>query len=193
METYSVFPTDFTLQGYRMLIYTYWLDGKIMQQYSLSTNSCMMLMYPIIRAFNRGVPGSLRALSTSQFRLHESISGPDIINVTIITKDGIEERVKGKVGERLLYLAHRHGIDMEGSCEASLACTTCHVYVENHEEKLPEPTEEEDDLLDQAPFLELNSRLGCQIVMKEELSGIVVRLPQATRNFYVDGHKPQPH
>eukprot|EP00096_Caligus_rogercresseyi_P005792 TRINITY_DN21807_c0_g1_i1.p1 TRINITY_DN21807_c0_g1~~TRINITY_DN21807_c0_g1_i1.p1 ORF type:complete len:151 (-),score=33.46 TRINITY_DN21807_c0_g1_i1:117-569(-) len=150
-------------------------------------------MISIIRSVSRGLPRSFRGISTSRVRLHESISGPDVVNVTIITKDGKEEKITGKIGEKLLYLAHRRGVDMEGACEASLACTTCHVYVENHEERLPEPTELEDDLLDQAPFLEINSRLGCQIILSEELDGLVVRLPQATRNFYVDGHKPQPH
>merc|ERR1719445_2902950 len=90
----------------------------------------------------------------------------------------------------------RKGIDMEGACEASLACTTCHVYVESEDEhwdELPEATETEEDLLDMAPFLAANSRLGCQIILSPEIDGIVLRLPRATKNFYVDGHKPQPH
>ena len=91
---------------------------------------------------------------------------------------------------------------MEGACEASLACTTCHCYVEGEsnageEEEffdlLQEATEEEEDLLDMAPFLAVNSRLGCQVILRPELDGIVLRLPRATKNFYVDGHKPQPH
>ncbi len=87
---------------------------------------------------------------------------------------------------------------MEGACEASLACTTCHCYVESQQEQdyfdlLPEATETEEDLLDMAPFLAVNSRLGCQIILTPELDGIVLRLPRATKNFYVDGHVPQPH
>ena len=49
---------------------------------------------------------------------------PDTISVTFITKDGTRIEVKGREGERAMYLAHRKGIDMEGACEASLACTT---------------------------------------------------------------------
>ena len=103
--------------------------------------------------------------------------------------------MKGKDGERALYLAHRYGIDMEGACEASLACTTCHCYVEGQDlfDSLPEATEEEEDLLDMAPFLAVNSRLGCQVILRPHLDGIRLRLPRATKNFYVDGHKPQPH
>lgn len=83
---------------------------------------------------------------------------------------------------------------MEGACEASLACTTCHCYVVgDFASKLPEADEKEDDLLDLAPFLKENSRLGCQIVLDKSLDGIQLVLPAATRNFYVDGHKPKPH
>lgn len=69
--------------------------------------------------------------------------------------------IKGKVGDNVLYLAHRYEIEMEGACEASLACTTCHVYVhDDYLDKLPVPDEKEEDLLDLAPFLKENSRLG---------------------------------
>ena len=122
---------------------------------------------------------------------------PATIRVRFVTKDGASVDVLAKEGERALYLAHRTGVDMEGACEASLACTTCHCYVEKNEKDffdlLPEATETEEDLLDMAPFLSVNSRLGCQIVLTPELDGIVLRLPRATKNFYVDGHKPQPH
>lgn len=83
---------------------------------------------------------------------------------------------------------------MEGACEASLACTTCHVYVlGDYLDKLPEADEKEEDLLDMAPYLKENSRLGCQIILKKELEGLKLQLPKATRNFYVDGHTPKPH
>lgn len=83
---------------------------------------------------------------------------------------------------------------MEGACEASLACTTCHVYVkDDYLNTLHPPEEKEDDLLDLAPFLKENSRLGCQIILTKEMEGMELELPKATRNFYVDGHTPKPH
>lgn len=83
------------------------------------------------------------------------------VNVTFIDKTGQKIKVKGKVGDNILYLAHRYEIDIEGACEASLACTTCHVYVHHdYTNKLPAPDETEEDLLDLAPFLKENSRLG---------------------------------
>ena len=116
------------------------------------------------------------------------------VNITYTDKFGKATKVRGKVGDNVLYLAHRHGIEMEGACEASLACTTCHVYVlDKYLEKLPEPEEKEDDLLDMAPYLKENSRLGCQIILTKDLEGLELQLPKATRNFYVDGHTPKPH
>ncbi|XP_050041743.2 adrenodoxin-like protein 1, mitochondrial isoform X2 [Dermacentor andersoni] len=121
-------------------------------------------------------------------------SDDEVVNITYVRKDGSKVPVRGKVGDNLMYLAHRYGVEMEGACEASLACTTCHVYVrEDYCDKLPEPDEKEEDLLDLAPFLKENSRLGCQIILTKDLEGMEVTLPMATRNFYVDGHVPQPH
>ena len=75
-----------------------------------------------------------------------------------------------------------------------MACCTCHVYVdEEYFDKLPDPKEEEEDMLDLAPLLKPNSRLSCQIILNKELEGMTVTLPKITRNFYVDGHVPEPH
>lgn len=96
---------------------------------------------------------------------------------------------------RLSFLFRfRYDIEIEGACEASLACCTCHVYVdEKFYDKIPEPTEDEEDMLDMAPLLKPNSRLSCQIILNKQLEGLTVTLPKITRNFYVDGHKPEPH
>lgn len=118
----------------------------------------------------------------------------DVVNVVYIDRSGGRIPVKAKVGDNVLYLAHKHGIELEGACEASLACSTCHVYVSgDHFDKLPEPDESEDDMLDMAPMLQENSRLGCQIILTHELEGVELTLPKVTRNFYVDGHVPKPH
>lgn len=128
------------------------------------------------------------------FEAKDPASEAEVVNVKYVDKDGKETLVRGKVGDNVMYLAHRYGIEMEGACEASLACTTCHVYVQ-HEylDKLQPPEEKEEDLLDMAPFLKENSRLGCQIILTKEMEGMELKLPKATRNFYVDGHKPKPH
>ncbi|XP_011378561.1 ferredoxin-2, mitochondrial [Pteropus vampyrus] len=128
----------------------------------------------------------------------EDASGPDqpgdVVNVVFVDRSGQRIPVSGRVGDNVLHLAQRHGMDLEGACEASLACSTCHVYVsEDHLDHLPPPDEREDDMLDMAPLLQENSRLGCQIILTPELEGAEFTLPKITRNFYVDGHVPKPH
>lgn len=105
--------------------------------------------------------------------------------VTFQSHDGKEQIVvEGEVGQSLLDLAFANDIDIEGACEGSLACSTCHVIVDReHFGRLPEATEEEDDMLDLAFGLTMTSRLGCQIVLSEDLDGLVVRLPAETRNM----------
>ena len=104
--------------------------------------------------------------------------------MTFIDRQGAPHEVEAPLGMSLLEIAHRHGIDIEGACEGSLACSTCHVIVDPEwYELLKEASEDEEDMLDLAFGLTKTSRLGCQIVMTAELDGLVVRLPPATRNL----------
>ncbi len=104
-----------------------------------------------------------------------------------ILPDGTRREVEAPVGLSVLEIAHRNQIDLEGACEGSLACSTCHVIVEPEDfERLKEPTEDEDDMLDLAWGLTETSRLGCQIIITDELDGLTVKLPAATRNMMVD-------
>ena len=107
--------------------------------------------------------------------------------MTFINPDGTRKEVDAPVGLSVLEIAHRNGIDLEGACEGSLACSTCHVIVEaKFYDKIPEAKDEEEDMLDLAFGLTHTSRLGCQIRMTDALDGLVVRLPAATRNMMVD-------
>ncbi|XP_010537767.1 PREDICTED: adrenodoxin-like protein 2, mitochondrial [Tarenaya hassleriana] len=117
------------------------------------------------------------------------------INVTFVDKDGEEIHIKVPVGMSMLEAAHENDIELEGACEGSLACSTCHVIVMDTEyyNKLEDPTDEENDMLDLAFSLTETSRLGCQIIAKPELEGIRLAIPAATRNFAVDGYVPKPH
>ena len=100
--------------------------------------------------------------------------------MTFIERDGTRREVDAPLGLSVLEIAHRHGVDIEGACEGSLACATCHVTVAGDWfPKLAEPTEDEEDMLDLAFDLQETSRLGCQIVMSEALDGLVVKLPAA--------------
>ena len=104
--------------------------------------------------------------------------------MTFIERDGKRREVEAPLGLSVLEIAHKHGVDIEGACEGSLACSTCHVIVDPEwYELLKEATEDEEDMLDLAFGLTQTSRLGCQIIMSEELDGLTVKLPAATRNM----------
>ena len=106
--------------------------------------------------------------------------------ITFINPDGESIVVDAPVGLSVLEIAHRNNIDLEGACEGSLACSTCHVIVDPQWfELLNEPTEDEEDMLDLAFGLTHTSRLGCQIIITPELDGLTVKLPTATRNMMV--------
>ena len=103
--------------------------------------------------------------------------------MTFIQRDGSRLEVEAPLGLSVLEVAHKYGVDIEGACEGSLACSTCHVIVDpSWFGKLARPTEDEEDMLDLAFGLEKTSRLGCQIVITPELDGLVVKLPAAVRN-----------
>ncbi|WP_160121888.1 ferredoxin family 2Fe-2S iron-sulfur cluster binding protein [Rhodovarius lipocyclicus] len=98
--------------------------------------------------------------------------------MVFIERDGTRKEVEAPLGLSVLEIAHRHGVDIEGACEGSLACATCHVIVDSGWfAKLAAPTEDEEDMLDLAFDLQETSRLGCQIVMTEALDGLTVKLP----------------
>jgi len=104
--------------------------------------------------------------------------------MTFIERGGTRREVEAPLGLSVLVIAHRNDVDIEGACEGSLACSTCHVIVDpSWIGKLAAPTEDEEDMLDLAFGLEKTSRLGCQIVMTEALDGLVVKLPAGTRNM----------
>ena len=107
--------------------------------------------------------------------------------MTFVDPDGTRREVDAPVGLSVLEIAHKNGINLEGACEGSLACSTCHVIVDPEDyDRLKDATEDEEDMLDLAFGLTHTSRLGCQIIITEELDGLTVTLPSATRNMMVD-------
>ena len=106
--------------------------------------------------------------------------------MTFIEPDGTRREVDAPEGLSVLEIAHRGKLELEGACEGSLACSTCHVIVSpDWYDRLKPAAEDEEDMLDLAFGLTETSRLGCQIIMTEELDGLEVTLPSATRNIAV--------
>ncbi|KAK2733688.1 mitochondrial matrix iron-sulfur protein [Myotisia sp. PD_48] len=129
-----------------------------------------------------------RALSSTATSLHGHITPPkpgEEINVSFIDKDGDRYDFQVAEGDNLLDIAQANDLEMEGACGGSCACSTCHVIVENPDfyDKMPEPDDDENDMLDLAFGLTETSRLGCQVKMTKELDGLVVNLPSMTRNL----------
>ena len=105
--------------------------------------------------------------------------------VRFVSADGRHvQEAAAAPGERLLDLAQAHGQPLEGTCEGQMACSTCHVIVAAEDfARLPPASEEEEDLLDLAANVTRHSRLACQIRLTEDLDGLTVRMPGASRNM----------
>jgi ferredoxin len=105
--------------------------------------------------------------------------------VRFLKADGtLDKEVEGEPGQRLLDVAWAAREPLEGACEGVMACSTCHVIVDPADfEKLPRPSEEEDDLLDLAAYPARTSRLACQIMLTEDLATLMVRIPAGAKNW----------
>mmetsp|Transcript_22168 Transcript_22168/g.51794 ORF Transcript_22168/g.51794 Transcript_22168/m.51794 type:complete len:171 (-) Transcript_22168:199-711(-) len=137
------------------------------------------------------------SLDPTEFRQHRSGAGEmnaEHIQIHFKLRDGSRKTVSVPSGTSVLEAAHLNEIDLEGACEASLACSTCHVILpQDVYDQMPEPSEKEEDLLDLAPCLTPSSRLGCQVIVDSTLKDVEIELPAVTLNFYVDGFVPTPH
>ena len=101
----------------------------------------------------------------------------DTITVTIIDREGTAHQIEAPTDMNLnmMEICRMNDFGVEGTCGGMALCASCQVYVESSHE-LPEQSEAELDMLDQAFFVKSNSRLGCQLKIKEELDGLVVRI-----------------
>ena len=100
--------------------------------------------------------------------------------MTFITATGERQDIEAPSGLSVMEIARRHDLGIEGACEGSIACATCHVIVDAaYADRLDQASAEEEEMLDLAVGVQPTSRLGCQIVLTEELDGLTVRLPEA--------------
>ena len=104
--------------------------------------------------------------------------------MTFVKQDGTRVECEAPLGLSVLEIAHRNAIDLEGACEGSLACSTCHVVVDSEwYDALVEASEDEEDMLDLAAGVTATSRLSCQILLSDALDGIEVRIPGEARDM----------
>jgi 2Fe-2S ferredoxin len=111
--------------------------------------------------------------------------------VTFVNLDQTVEFESGKLPydehgkpESILDVAINFGIQLEHACGGSCACTTCHVIVKRGDDNLSPADDDELDRLDMAPGLSLHSRLGCQAVVRGD---VTVEIPSWNRNYVSEG------
>lgn len=99
------------------------------------------------------------------------------ISVTIIDREEQTHELVGPtdMNMNIMELCKAYELPVVGECGGMAMCATCQCYLESDTE-LPEQTEAELDMLDQAFYVKPNSRLGCQIQLTPEINGIVLRL-----------------
>ena len=133
------------------------------------------------RLWNLSAP---RAALQGTARPLGALQRPLSVSITFIDADGDSETVQAEVGDSLLDVAHDNDIEVEGACGGEMACSTCHMILEEDLfESLPEIEEEEEDMLDLALGLTDTSRLGCQVFVTEDMDGISIKLPEETANY----------
>ena len=100
--------------------------------------------------------------------------------ITYIAFDGTPHEVEAPVGSTVMENAVKHMVPgIEAECGGACACATCHVYVDDAwTEAVGAPQPMEEDMLDFAYDVRPNSRLSCQIKVKPELDGLIVRVPE---------------
>lgn len=99
------------------------------------------------------------------------------ISVTIIDREGVSHDLKAPtdMNMNIMEVCRAYELPVKGECGGMAMCATCQCYLESDTD-LPEQSDDELDMLDQAFHVEDNSRLGCQIQISEDIDGIVLRL-----------------
>lgn len=130
----------------------------------------------IVRIHRPTVLTSSRCITTTV-----PVRKKETFDVTFVRENGDKVAASGKVGDSLLDVVINNHLDFDGfgACEGTLACSTCHlVFKPGDFSRLKEtPSDEELDMLDLAYGLCETSRLGCQVYLTKELSGMEVKVP----------------
>ena len=96
-------------------------------------------------------------------------------------RNGVVHELEAVEGWRLMEILRDHGVGMDNTCGGALACAECHVVLDAElARRVPPPREEEVEKLDELPMLYENSRLSCQIIWSDEMSGLRLKLAQET-------------
>lgn len=100
-----------------------------------------------------------------------------MITVYVTDREGVEHSLDGPIDMNLnmMELCKASELPVEGTCGGMALCASCHMYIES-DHTLNQASADEEDMLDQAFFVEDNSRLGCQIKLSKAIDGLKVKL-----------------
>ncbi len=104
-----------------------------------------------------------------------------MISITFIQASGEEKTIEAEEGSNLMTAAIENGVEgILGDCGGACACATCHCYIDDtHSATIPDADEIEQSMIEFAADPKENSRLGCQVTITREMSGLVVHLPES--------------
>ena len=101
----------------------------------------------------------------------------DIVKIKVTDREGVTHEIQAPtdMNMNLMEICKSYELPVEGTCGGMALCASCHLYILSGHD-LSGPSDDEEDMLDQAFFVEDNSRLGCQIPITEDLEGLEVKL-----------------
>lgn len=101
----------------------------------------------------------------------------DVVLIKVTDREGVVHDLDAPtdMAMNLMEVCKSYDLPVEGTCGGMALCASCHCYV-NSDHELDEPSDDEEDMLDQAFFVEDNSRLACQIRINEDIDGLEVKL-----------------
>ena len=101
--------------------------------------------------------------------------------IIFINANGVRKEIEAKIGESIMRNAVDNGVEgIEADCGGCLSCATCHAFIgESWADKIPEPSADEQTMVECAIDVRPTSRLTCQVMMTEELDGIEVAIPES--------------
>uniref|UniRef100_A0A671SVR3 Adrenodoxin-like n=1 Tax=Sinocyclocheilus anshuiensis TaxID=1608454 RepID=A0A671SVR3_9TELE len=135
---------------------------------------------------------SLGTCEAEKDNLPPVLRAEEKVTVHFLNRDGKRITVKALTGESLLDVVVNNDLDIDGfgACEGTLACSTCHlIFEEAVYKKLGAVSDEEMDMLDLAYGLSDTSRLGCQVCLRKDLDGMILRVPDVISDARVDSEK----
>jgi len=99
--------------------------------------------------------------------------------ISFISHDNVRTDIDADVGSNIMQAAMDNGVaGIDADCGGACACGTCHVFIETKAELLSPSEDLEQSMLSMRPDVEASSRLSCQLVISEEMDGMVVKLPE---------------